>query len=160
MKKQAEPRNLPPKTSSLDYIPTVILKDCSDAFGHIIARLANLSFTEEKFPNMFKVGQFMPLLKKPSVDIDDMSINLPITNLNTIGKLLERLAQGNTSKVQPMRHPCSPHTVHSTETVMTRVVSDLLSTTDGKTRSTLSTIDDSSTAPRNYSVSPTLFYKG
>ena len=50
-------RNLPPKTSPLDYIPTVIMKDCNDVFCPIIARLANLSFTERKFPEMFKVGQ-------------------------------------------------------------------------------------------------------
>ena len=48
--------NLPPKTSPLDYIPIVILKDCSDVFGSIITRLANLSFTEGMFPDMFTVG--------------------------------------------------------------------------------------------------------
>ena len=81
-------RNLPPKTSPLDYIQTAILKDCSDVFRPIIASLANLSSTEGKFPDMFTVGQIMPLLKKPGVDIDDTSNYRPVTNSNTIGKLL------------------------------------------------------------------------
>ena len=90
--------NLQPKTFPLDYIQIVILKDCSDVFCPIIARLANLPFTAEKFPDMFKVGQVMPLLKNPRVDIDDMSTHRPITNLNTIGKLLKRLVQAQLRK--------------------------------------------------------------
>ena len=126
---------MPPKTSPLDYcyIPIVILKDCSDVFGPIIAKLANLSFTEGKFPEMFKIGQVMPLLKKPGVDIDDMSNYRPVTNLNTIGKLLERLAQAQlrkkSSKVQPIESSTNAAplqsaygALNSTETAMTRVV--------------------------------------
>ena len=49
---------------------------------------------------------------------------------------------GNTSKVQPLRHPCNPHTVRCTRpTQQSRVVSDLLSTTDSKTPSVLLSLD-------------------
>ena len=71
-------RNLPPKTSPLDYIPTVILKDCSDVFGPIIARIANLSFTEGKFADMFKVGQVLPLLMKPGLILTICLITDPL----------------------------------------------------------------------------------
>ena len=66
--------------SPLDYIPTTILKRCRDVFGLIIPRLANLTFTKGKFPDMFTVGKVMPLLKKPGVDIDDVANYRPITN--------------------------------------------------------------------------------
>ena len=45
--------------------------------------LANLSFAKGKFPQMFRVGQVTPLLKKPGTDIKDMLNFLLITNLNT-----------------------------------------------------------------------------
>jgi hypothetical protein len=59
----------------------------------LICRLANLSFTEGIFPEIFKVGKITPLLKKRGADINDPANYRPITNLNTIGKILERLAQ-------------------------------------------------------------------
>ena len=75
--------NLPGKNSPLDYVPVSILRDCVDAFAPLIARLANLSFSEGCFPDMFNSGQIRPLLKKPGVSTSDMSNFRPITNLNT-----------------------------------------------------------------------------
>ena len=37
---------LPPKSSPMDFIPTSLLKSCSDVFSIIIAKIANLSFEE------------------------------------------------------------------------------------------------------------------
>ena len=98
-------RYFPPETSPLDYIPISFLKDCNDVFGPIIARFADLSFTEGKFPNMFKVDQVMQLLKKSVVDIDGM-----YNYLNH----WHRHNSGSTLKVQPMRYPCNPPTVRYT----------------------------------------------
>ena len=44
------------KTSPMDFVPTTIIKSCADFFGQLIARLANLSFAEGKFPDMFRAG--------------------------------------------------------------------------------------------------------
>ena len=139
-------RNLQPKTSPLDYIPISILNDCSVVFGPIIASLANLSLTEGKFPNMFTVGEVMPLLKKPGVGLDDMSNYRPITNLNTIEKLLGRLAQAQLRKHIESSTNAAPlqssyHVLQSTETAMMGVISDLLSTTNSKTPSGLLSLD-------------------
>ena len=84
--------NLPGKSSPLDFVPVSILKGCVDAFAPLIARLANLSFSEGCFPDMFKFGQIRPLLKKTGASTSDISNFRPFTNLNTIGKILERLA--------------------------------------------------------------------
>ena len=75
-----------------------------------------------------------------------MSNYRAITNLNTIGKLLERLAQAQLRKhiksstnVAPLQS--AYRVLHLTETAMTRVVSDLLSTTDSKTPSAFLSLD-------------------
>ena len=53
---------MPCKSSLIDFIPTSLLKSCSDFFAPIIARLANLSFAEGQFPTNFKRAQITPLL--------------------------------------------------------------------------------------------------
>ncbi|XP_065658036.1 uncharacterized protein LOC136082553 [Hydra vulgaris] len=47
---------LKPKTSPLDFIPTYILKSCSELFSPIIAHLANLSFKSGIFPALYKLA--------------------------------------------------------------------------------------------------------
>ena len=45
------------------------------------------------FPYLFKLGHITPLIKKPTADANDRANYRPITNLNTVGKILERLAK-------------------------------------------------------------------
>ena len=58
----------------------------------LISHLANLSFTKATFPSKFKLALISPLLKKPGLTKSDLANFRPISNLNTIGKILERLA--------------------------------------------------------------------
>jgi len=81
----------PCKSSSLDFIPTSLLKSCSLSFSQIIMRLANLSFSEGVFPTSFKVAQITPLLKKPGLDCNVLTNFRPISNLNNVSKILEKL---------------------------------------------------------------------
>ena len=80
--------NIPPKISPLVFIPTTILKSSSDVFAPLIATLANLSSSE-----VLQFGQGTLLLKKSGADDKDMANFRLITNLNTLGKILERLSQ-------------------------------------------------------------------
>ena len=82
---------LPCKTCGLDFLPTSLLKACSFSFSQIITRLANLSFSEGVFPTLFKVAQISPILKKPNLDSSTLSNFRPISNLNNISKILEKL---------------------------------------------------------------------
>ena len=79
------------KSSRQDYIPTSLLKSCSSIFSELIATLANLSMNQGTFPSCFKLAQVTPLLKKAGLDKDTPSNYRPISNLNNISKLLERL---------------------------------------------------------------------
>ena len=51
------------KSSHRDFISITLLKECSDAFCLIIARLTNLSFKEGSFPSRFKLAQITHLIK-------------------------------------------------------------------------------------------------
>ena len=81
----------PKKSSPMDYIPTSLLLACKPVFSHLICRLANLSFSEGRFPSSFKFASITPLLKKPNLDKSLPANYRPISNLNTISKILERL---------------------------------------------------------------------
>src|SRR5688572_19321322 len=84
-------KSMVPKSSPMDFIPTPLIVSCSDVFSHLIAHLANLSFAEGCFPSCFKSALVTPLLKKPELDTSNLSNFRPISNLNNISKILERL---------------------------------------------------------------------
>ena len=143
-------KNIPLKMSPVDFVPTFLLKQCSDVFATLICRLANLSFSEGVFPDIFKVGQVTPLLKKPGASTNDPANYRPITNSNTIGKILERLAQRRIREhlsLSPNHgtFQSAYRALHSTETAMTRVVNDLLTAVDSGKPSVLLSLHISTT---------------
>ena len=75
----------------MDIIPTSLILCCQAVFSDIIAHLANLSFSEGRFPAIFKQASVTPLLKGRSLDKSVPSNYRPISNLNFISKVLERL---------------------------------------------------------------------
>src|SRR6478609_11273506 len=79
------------KTSPLDYVHTSVLKSCSGIFVLLVTHLINLSFSEGCFPDQFKRAQVTPLLKILGLDENDPSNYRPISNLNTAGKIIERV---------------------------------------------------------------------
>ena len=56
------------KSSSMDFIPTPLIKSRSTVFSEIISNLANLSIYQGSFPLKIKLSQVTPLLKKPRLD--------------------------------------------------------------------------------------------
>jgi Reverse transcriptase (RNA-dependent DNA polymerase) len=134
------------KCSPLDFIPTSLLKSCTNIFSPLIAKLANLSFSQGHFPSFLKTAQVTPILKKPSLNPDDPASYRPISNLNTIGKLLERIAL---TRLRPHILSCpnfSPFQSayrpgHSTETAALKIVNDLNLTMDAGGVSLLLTLD-------------------
>ena len=82
---------LPNKTSPLDYVHMSVVKACSDVFAPMITKLVNLSFAEGRLPGQFKLAQVTPLLKKAGLDTSDPANYRPISNLNIISKIIERL---------------------------------------------------------------------
>jgi len=115
---------------------------CSDVFAPLIAHLAKLSFSEDKFPSRYKRASVTPLLKKKELDPDVAGNYRPISNLHTISKMLERLF---TARMRPHVESCANFRQyqlayrrgHSTETTLLRVLDDVYHAADNHSWSLL-----------------------
>src|ERR1051325_11027369 len=118
-------------TCALDSIPTQLLKSCLDVLIQPITTIINLSLTEGSFPDSFKSAIVTPLHKKHSLPHDDLSSYRPISNLNFISKILERIIHSRLSDhLQSFPSFCPFQSAyrkfHSTETALLRIYNDLL----------------------------------
>ena len=115
---------------SLDLIPTKLLKSCINAFVPPITHLINLSLSEGVFPTQFKHAVVTPLLKKHSLPKNELSSYRPISNLNFISKILERVIYSRLCKHFDSFPSLSPfqsayRQFYSTETALIRIQNDL-----------------------------------
>ena len=115
---------------SLDLIPTKLLKSCIDSLTPPITRLIYLSLSAGTFPTQFKHAVFTPLLKKPSLPKNDLASYRPISNLNFISKVLERVLYSRLCNHLDSFPSLSPfqsayRKFYSTETALTRIHNDL-----------------------------------
>jgi len=126
---------LPNKTSPLDPIPTWLLKQCSDILLPIIMSIINNSFRVGSFPSVLREAVISPLLKKPTLNPDLFKNYRPVSNLPTLGKILEypavsrfnkHLHQNNLTETFQSAYKSS----HSTETALLRVKDDMLNELD------------------------------
>ena len=122
--------SMPEKSSPLDFLPTSLIKSCRSSFAHIIARLANLSFEHATFPAKFKTAQVTPLLKKQGLDTRDPSSYRPISNLNTVSKVIEwlvlaRIVPHVTSSPNFDGMQSAYRIKHSTETALLKITNDV-----------------------------------
>ena len=128
------------KSSPLDYVSTSLLKSCARTFSILISHLANLSFDQAAFPSKFKHALITPFLKNPGLFKSDPSNFRPISNLNTIGKILERLALARLLPHLSISPSLSPlrsayRKFHSTETALLKLTNDIMDAIDsGKVR--------------------------
>src|SRR5437867_2889546 len=118
-------------TCSLDLIPTRLLKSCLDSFLLPITTLINLSISESIFPDEFKSAIVTPLHKKHSLPIEDLSSYRPISNLNFISKIFERIIHNRLNRHLTSFPSLSPlqfayRKFHSAETALLRIYNDLL----------------------------------
>ena len=138
--------SLPCKSSPVDYIPTSLIKSCSSVFSVLISTLANLSFSQGTFPSTFKFAVVSPLLKKPGLDADNPANFRPISNLNNISKIIERLFL---ARLQPhvtaspnfnqLQSAYRQH--HSTETALLVTLNSIFRSSDEGKPSTLISLD-------------------
>jgi exonuclease III len=139
-------QNLPCKQSTLDPLPTWLLKAASAELAPAIARIINMSLTDGTVPSLFKTAVVNPRLKKPNLDNSDVKNYRPISNLSVISKLLERavskqlIAYLNCNNLMPSRQSAY-RSCHSTETALAKVLSDILTAIDSGDISLLALLD-------------------
>ena len=118
----------------VDSIPTFLLKLCFDELGPTIINIINFSLSELRriFPSSFKQAIVHPLLKKPSLPDDDLNNFRPISNLNFISKILEKVNVASRIQSRLLSNSLSSsfqsayRMFHSTETTLLAIHNDLI----------------------------------
>ena len=80
------------KSCSLDPWPTFLVLDYLDILITPITSIINASLEQGKCPNFFKQAHVTPILKNSSLDKEVFKNYRPVSNLNFISKILERVA--------------------------------------------------------------------
>ena len=125
----------PTKSSACDPMPTWLLKLCPETVIPYIARIINSSIGESTFPDAFKSAIITPILKKQSLDQNDLANYRPISNLSFISKVLEKVVLSQINEHLEENNLCKKiqsayRPNHSTETALLRVQNDILSAID------------------------------
>jgi hypothetical protein len=79
----------PSKSSSLDPLPTWLLRRCIRSFIPFLTTIVN-SAIADGMPNAYKLSYVTPLLKKKNTDKNNLSNYRPVSNLSFVSKLIER----------------------------------------------------------------------
>ena len=107
------------------------MKLCFDELGPTIINIINFSLSEGIFPSSFKQAIVHPLLKKPSLPDDDLNNFRPISNLNFISKILEKVVASRIqshllSNSLSSSFQSAYRMFHSTETTLLGIHNDLI----------------------------------
>ena len=125
----------PSKSCELDPIPTHLLKRCINVLAPLITTIVNKYFEQGSFLDSLKTAYIRPLIKKPGLDVENLSNYRPVSNLKFIGKTIERIVasrlntvifdSGLADKIQSA-DGCK----HSTESALLRVQNDIICAMD------------------------------
>ena len=134
------------KSSPIDIIPVSVLKAFRPLFSIFLSELANRSFSEGKFPALYKTSHITPLIKKATMDPNDLASYRPISNILTMDKLLARLAQARLrlhvhSSPAFSSHQSAYRPGHSTETACLQISNNLFTAAGTGNPSVLVSLD-------------------
>ena len=121
----------------LDPIPTPLLKSCLEEILPAVTNIINLSLSNSKVPVEMKKAIVIPLLKKSTLDPEILKNYRPVSNLNFVSKLIEKLVasrlNNHLQKHDLMESMQSAYRkFHSTETALLRVKNDILTAFEQK----------------------------
>ena len=83
----------PNKQCDSDPIPTWLLKECSSVLIPTITNIVNLYLSSGHFHPILKQSIISPLLKKSTLNKEQLSNYRPISNLSLISKIIERIVK-------------------------------------------------------------------
>lgn len=118
------------KSCSFDPMPASLVFSCIDVLLPVITKMINLSLVDGVFADVWKCALVKPLLKKAGLD-PLLSNYRPVSNLPYLSKLTEKAVynQLHLHMIDNSGYPemqSSYRKGHSTETVLLRVVNDIL----------------------------------
>ena len=136
----------PWKTCELDAFPTPLLLECLASLLPCITAVFNNSLVSGVFPSVYKSALVKSLLKKMSLNYDDLKNYRLVSNLSFLSKVLETIVLSQLNEhlnhnnlLGPLQSAYRPS--HSTETALLRVVNDLLTAIDNNTICILTLLD-------------------
>lgn len=123
-------KSAPIKTSPDDPIPAFLLASCIDVILPSLVQLVNLSLATGEMDGL-KDTVVTPLLKKAGADLEELSNYRPITGIQYLGKLIERvvlpqLTQHMHSNLLHIPNQSGYKAGHSCETLLVGLVNDIL----------------------------------
>ena len=121
----------------LDPIPTSLLKDTLDILLPNITSLINKSLALGKVPACFKKALVKPLIKKSTLDPEELKNYRPISNLPFLSKVLEKVVAKQLNEYMSANNlhekmQSAYKKGHSTESALLRVQNDILLDLDKK----------------------------
>ncbi|XP_072048691.1 uncharacterized protein [Amphiura filiformis] len=134
------------KTCSLDPMPTWMLKLCLNELLPVITRIINYSLLSGVFSDCFKIAHVIPLLKKATLDAEQLNSYRSVSNLSFMSKVVEKAAAEqiqayliNNNLYSNLQSAYRKH--HSTESALLRVMNDILLTVDKREDAVLVLLD-------------------
>ena len=124
-------------TCDLDAFPTALLKECLNELIEPLTDIVNLSLQGAAVPAATKRALVTPLIKKVTLDPDNFKNYRPVSNLNFVSKVVEKVVAKRLLAHIQQNQLCSRfqsayRTYHSTETALLRVHNDISSARDKK----------------------------
>jgi len=121
----------PPKTGWKIRTWISLPRSCSSVLIPTITNIVNLSLSSGQFHPLLKLSTISPLLKKPTLDKDQLSNYRPISNLSLISKIIERIVKSRLTDYLSSNNLLNPHQSayckhHSTETVLAYIHDHLI----------------------------------
>ena len=136
----------PNKQCDSDPIPTCLLKQCSSVLIPTITNIVNLSLSSGHFHPILKQSIIFPLLKKFTLDKEQLSNYRPISNLSLISKIIEHIVKSRLTDYLSLNNLLNPHQSayckhHSTETALSYIHDHLINAIGSQKLSCLCLLD-------------------
>lgn len=125
------------QSCELDLFPTSLLLECIDSLLPFLMYLISKSLQSGSFHSDFKIAFVKPLLKKHSLDPNQLKnchsvLNLPFL-LKLLGKSCPFSSNRTPEQEQPQVHfSATYYSGHSTETLILHVLNDLVASNSSK----------------------------
>ena len=129
---------MPSKSCALDILPMWLLKENIEVVVKPITSIINVSLSTGIFPSKLREAVVSPLLKKPSLDKEVLKNYRPVSNISYVSKIMEKVVCNQIKdhlKTHGLQEPLEPlqsayRELHSTETALLRVRTDILKAMD------------------------------
>ena len=80
-----------PTTCLVDPIPTSLFLDCLDDLLPTLTQIVNDSLLSGSFPSVYKHAVVKPLLKKPTLDYNNLKDYLQVSNRSFLSKVIAKI---------------------------------------------------------------------